>query len=83
MFDQSKCRGEGCTVTVLYAINPETGRTIPLDTRAPVYRAEKRDDGKVYAVRVPDTYVSHFATCTKAGHFSKPRRGLPFEEEGA
>lgn len=73
--DIAKCRGEGCTVPVLFAISNETGARIPLDTRAPVYRVERGEDGVVRAIRERDCYVTHYASCRAAGQFS--RKGKP------
>lgn len=63
------CRGPACRRRVLMAINEATGKPIPLDITPAVYRVERRA-GKLYAVRVLSTFVTHFATCPDAGRFS-------------
>ena len=46
-------------------VRNEAGKWMPLDTVAPTYRIV---DG--VATRTPDVFVSHFATCPDAAHFS-------------
>ena len=58
-----------CAIPILWAETPE-GARIPLDSRAPVYRVEERD-GKTIAIRMANTFVTHFATCRHADRFSK------------
>lgn len=62
------CRGASCKTPVIWANNPKTGKPIPLDSRAPVYRVEMID-GKLTAVRDRGAFVTHFATCKDAAQF--------------
>lgn len=68
----SPCKG--CGNPVVWAINPATGKTVPLDPAGIIYKTVEMGDGSIVAVRVDreDGYmVSHFQTCPKAGQFSK------------
>ena len=67
----STCRG--CGKEIIFGIEPETGRSIPLDPRPPVYRI-RQVGANVEAIRERMALVSHFATCPKAAQFSKRRR---------
>jgi hypothetical protein len=46
------------------------GKTIPLDSRAPVYEVTKDLTGEAIARRAEGVYVSHFSTCPEANQFS-------------
>lgn len=67
----------GCGKEILWGKLP-SGGTIPLDTVAPVYTvtgeydpSTDRNPYEAFKVaRVPLTYVSHFATCSRANQFS-------------
>ncbi len=83
----SPCKG--CGAPMVWARN-ENGRAIPLDAEAdpdeypaaPIYSVVDVGHGDVQAVKVErgnedpsGTFlVSHFATCPKAGEFSKRKR---------
>jgi hypothetical protein len=63
-----KCKG--CGAEIVWAVT-DGGRHIPLDAKA-----EKRFILVEGAIQPPaallrDTYVTHFATCPKAGEFRK------------
>lgn len=58
------------------------GKTIPLDAKAPCYRAHQRFMGTdVDAVRDKDVFVTHFATCPRASHFTKNKDGVSAQDE--
>jgi hypothetical protein len=61
-----------CDVKIAFA-RTSTGKMIPLDMRAPVYRIVE-GDGEMQAERVDDCFVTHFATCPAATSFSKGGR---------
>ena len=71
-----QCRGEDCTTEIIFGKDEVTGKTIPLDTRAPVYRITQSNpaSGVVTVERVADCFVSHFATCVNAPQFSASRK---------
>lgn len=54
---------KGCGKEIQWATT-ETGKTIPLDPKAPTYEVKEG-----IAVRSP-AMVSHFSTCPKANDFS-------------
>jgi len=64
------CKGEGCNTKIIFGIDEETGKTIPLDSSAPVYCVDF-DEDKPRVRRVTDCFVSHFATCKRPNAFSK------------
>jgi hypothetical protein len=71
--ETSKCRG--CGRKILWATGPN-GKPIPLDAVAPVYAVKpglSALDGPT-AERLPDAYVTHFATCSKANEFSAGKK---------
>lgn len=71
----SKCKG--CGREIVWALNSETGKRVPLDPMAPVYFLieRSREDGGNECQRAPaQMYVSHFATCPQANDFSGSRR---------
>ena len=64
-----------CECPLLFVAGPN-GKTIPLDTRAEVYRVVG-DGESARAVRVLPTeriYVTHFRTCPHANAFSGSKR---------
>jgi hypothetical protein len=68
----AKCKG--CGATIIWALNPVTGKTVPIDPKPPIYRVIEVN-AKVECIREevesPDILgVSHFATCSKANQFS-------------
>jgi hypothetical protein len=58
-----------CNRDLIFAVNRATGKTIPLDAKAHVYRVVESD-----AIRAEDYYVSHFFTCPEANQFSGSRK---------
>ena len=71
----AKCKG--CGREILWALNPETGKRVPLDVMAPVYLfiPRSREEGGNECQRAPaQMYVSHFATCSKANDYSGSRK---------
>jgi len=68
------CRACGCPV--LFAVNPETGRRIPLDARATTYTVHVVDGVptiKAKTTGADRAYVSHFCTCPDGQQFSKSK----------
>lgn len=63
----------GCGKPIIWATS-SSGAKIPLDARAQVYRVSENATGAVEAIKVTDSYVTHFATCSKAAQFSKGGR---------
>jgi len=62
---------KGCGKPTWWGVTTD-GKKIPLDARAPVYRAvegQMINDGVVIE-RTSDSLVSHFATCREANQFS-------------
>lgn len=68
-----QCRGANCKTPVIWAHNPNTGKPMPLDARAPVYRVELVDR-KLTAVRDRTAFVGHHATCRDVATFSGRNR---------
>lgn len=70
-YPKSKCRG--CGRTIVWAFHPGTGKNVPLDPSAVIYRAVLMPNGKVECIKEyeDDLMVNHFNTCSKAGEFSK------------
>ena len=60
------CKGCGKPITF---VKTDTGKTVPLDTRAPVYRLAETMDGEPLAIRFKAGMVTHFATCKDANKF--------------
>ena len=69
-----ECNGRRCKTRVIWAHNPNTGKPMPLDSRAPVYRLQVID-GKLTAVRDRGAFVGHHATCRDVADFSGRNRG--------
>lgn len=68
----SPCKG--CGNPVVWAVNPATGKTVPLDPSGIIYKVVEKDDGTVEALQCDkgEGYmVSHFNTCPDANSFSK------------
>ena len=68
-----RCRG--CRRPILWGLNSETGKRVPLDPRAPVYLLRHVDtddhDRPVIALtRAHNAAVSHFTNCPRANSFS-------------
>lgn len=74
----SPCRG--CPSKVLWARNKASGKLIPLDAKALVYKIVSypdnphRMDTPIEVVRVKDAFVTHFATCKKPEQFSSSKK---------
>ena len=66
------CRG--CGRPIVFAINKDTGKPIPLDPKPPVYGVVEEADGEIVCKRLELAMVSHFATCSKANEFSGKNR---------
>jgi len=65
---------KGCGRSILWATD-EKGTRHPLDARAPCYSFNGGDlDGEFKVHRSEGTWCSHFATCSKAGQFSRGKR---------
>lgn len=66
-----KCRG--CGRAIIWALNENTRKPIPLDAVAPVYQLNGQVMGEhtPTAGRAVDSYVSHFVTCPKRDQFKK------------
>lgn len=63
-----------CNCPIIFAENPQTGATIPLDASSPVYRlVDDRDHDKLLAFPVKNFHVSHFKTCRHADEFSRKK----------
>lgn len=63
---------KGCGNPIVWAVNPATGKRVPLDPKAPIYRVVELPNGECEALRESDgeLMVSHFSTCPKANDFS-------------
>lgn len=71
----AKCKG--CGREIIWALNGATGKRVPLDAVAPVYLllVGTGKHGENECVPAPaQTYVTHFATCSKANEFSGSKR---------
>lgn len=69
----SACKG--CGVEIVWGIT-DNGKSIPLDLKAPVYslQIDQLSGQTDRAVRMANTYVSHFATCPQANTFSGSKK---------
>lgn len=65
---------KGCGKPIVWGIGPDN-KPIPLDPTPPVYQVEHIDNLgptiKTHVTRNTGAMVSHFATCPKAGQFSR------------
>jgi len=66
---------EACGVPLMLVVGPN-GKQIPLDTKAPVYELHTSREG-VRCRRAAGAYVTHYATCTDPGRFSRGRAASP------
>ena len=67
-FHTSTCKG--CQKPIIWGKTAE-GKMIPLDAVAPVYEASfNGPDEPYFAKRMPESFVTHFATCRQANLFS-------------
>ena len=65
----------GCGRPIIWALNPTTGKKVPLDAKAIVYDVTHHEgDGDVIVERAINAYVSHFNTCPKANSFSGSKK---------
>ena len=69
----STCKG--CGAAIIWALNPSTGKRVPLDAKALVYETWDGKDGPECAPTTADGsekehFVSHFLTCPKVNDFS-------------
>ena len=64
---------KGCGKPIVWGIDSETSKKIPLDPRPPIYAISSSEtvDGCVPVIRLKkdEAAVSHFATCPKANQF--------------
>lgn len=75
IFKTAKCKE--CGKDIIWATNPATGKHVPLDAKAVVYKIEAREvEGKeVYlALQNPDFKVTHWATCPKANEVKERQK---------
>jgi hypothetical protein len=70
-FPTVPCKDETCTIPIIFALGPNG--SLPLDSRAPVYRVEEQN-GILVAIRVVDCFVLHHATCKNPGRFSGKKK---------
>lgn len=68
MSSRRPCKACG---TPLHFVRTMEGKLMPLDEKAPVFVIHEDAEGEPIAVRKHEAWVSHFATCPKAGDFSK------------
>jgi hypothetical protein len=71
------CKGCGKPIVYIEILKKDgTPGLVPLDPRPPVYAVtiDDQDGQPVSGVRLPRAFVSHFATCPKAGQFSGAKR---------
>lgn len=73
MTDLLKRECRGCGRPLIFAPTDD-GKIVPLDPSPPVYELVTDLAGKQTAVRVKDTFVSHFATCPRASEFGTARK---------
>ena len=72
IYPTSKCKG--CGRTIVWGTNPATGKKVPLDPSAHIYRALLTPNG-VEAIKEDDDdlMVSHFQTCAEANAFNRSK----------
>lgn len=77
---------KGCGAPLVWAVNPATGKRVPLDARSVVYQLVEQlqvgAEPKLEAIRKPNHFVSHFQTCPKAAEFSRSKK-KPVDERAA
>jgi hypothetical protein len=63
---------KGCGRPIVWAVNPKTGKKVPLDPSAQVYHV-RTEGGVVQCLQDERTtvMVNHFQTCSKANEFNK------------
>lgn len=64
---------QGCGAEIEFVKSKSTGKAMPVNLDSKEKRVaivSVNDDGEKEA-RVLDTYISHFATCPKAGEFRR------------
>jgi hypothetical protein len=70
---RSTCKG--CGKPIVWALNPKSGKCVPIDASPVVYRVYQTQNGQVECLPEhpgEDTFgVNHFTTCTKANDFHK------------
>ncbi len=71
-----------CGKPLVFGKTPD-GKTIPMDPKPPCYRAGGGDffGREVTAERQENVFVTHFATCAQASHFSKGKDGRSPQDE--
>lgn len=62
-----------CTAWIVFVVNPETGKPVPLDISSQAYRIVPGAQGPELE-KLPGAYVSHYRTCPGARDFSKGGR---------
>lgn len=68
-------RCKGCGRVIFFAMDETGSHQQILDVTAPVFvLTSPASDWPTRVRRIPDVYVSHFATCPEAEHFSRTRR---------
>lgn len=65
-----------CGRQIVWGVNKETGKSVPIDMIPPVYAVHEEAGGSVTLVNLKKAAgVSHFATCPQASEHSKGGRG--------
>lgn len=69
-FQTTLCKG--CNRPIVWAVNPKTGKKVPLDPSAQVYHV-REVDGRIECAQDerPSVMVNHFRTCSKANEFNR------------
>ncbi len=66
-----------CGQKMAFGIEEETGKKIPIDPKAAVYRLIREDEeGRPIVRRDRSCAVNHYATCTKRDHFTGKTKRL-------
>ena len=61
-----------CQAPIVWAKNRETGKTVPIDMKPPVYSLFEEEDGSVTAVNLKTAAgVNHFLTCPDANKHTR------------
>lgn len=69
---------KGCGKEIMWGVTPN-GKKIPLDKKAPVYAVmagQGEEPGLIQITRDDNSFVSHFATCSKANDFSNSKKEI-------